>query len=91
MTAPKGRDPDVQAAIDRSVTWWTRRLQPLLLPGLDAALIARDGVEHMHSDGWRRIERSPRIPEPGRRDPDTAHRGAAYARQLLTQPDQGGA
>lgn len=81
MTAD--RDPDVQRAIDTAVCDIARYLTCRILPGLDAATMARHIVESLHGDGWRPWPRSDKIPQPGTLDPATAHRGADLARKAL--------
>ena len=57
MTAD--RDPDLQREIDRAVTWWARYLEGRLLPGIDAEIVARHGVEQLLEHGWRVIPKPP--------------------------------
>lgn len=56
-----------------------------LLPGMDAEYIARQALDLLQDQGWRYVRRSDRIPDQGRKDPATAHRGAAEVRKALRE------
>jgi hypothetical protein len=76
-------DVEAQRARDRAVTAIARLLAGRLLPGMDAAHIAAQVVDGMHADGWRHVPRPQPITAQGRKDPETAHRGAARVRAAL--------
>lgn len=80
-------DPDVQRA--RATDAITHLLAGRLLPGMDAAHIAAQALDIAAEHGARFVARPAGIPEPGHRDPATAHRGAAAAREALglTRPE----
>lgn len=82
VTAPADRDPDVQGAVDdevRRLAHAVAAIAPLAAPHL----WARGHVEGMYGRGWRPWPRSDKIPQPGAKDPATAHRGADLARKAL--------
>lgn len=71
---------------ERAVAAVAHLLRGRLLPGMDADHIARQALDLLHDDhDYRRVPRSPRIPDQGRKDPRTAIRGAEEARKLLAE------
>lgn len=56
-----------------------------LLPGMDAEHVARQALGLLHDQGWRYVPRPVLPGADGRRDPATAHRGAAEVRKALRE------
>lgn len=79
-------EPEVDRERERAVADLARLLAGRLLPGMDADHIARQALDLLCEDhDYRRVPRSPRIPDQGRKDPRTAVRGAEEARKLLAE------
>lgn len=85
MTAAgDGRDPELQAAVDRAVAALATRLRPWgAMKDPDA--FARAYVEDMYGghDHWRPWPRSDRIPSPGEGDPAAHKRGVDTVRKAF--------
>jgi hypothetical protein len=82
MTADAGRaDRDAAAVL-------AAHLRGRLAPTLDADLVAADLVALIREQGWRHVPRPQPIAAQGRKDPETAHRGAARVRAALPNPKE---
>lgn len=84
---PRERDPGLQRQMDHAAHELARRLRPWITGMADPDAFAARYIEDLHADGWWPHPRSEKIPTPGRRDPDTARRGAELARKLLRGED----
>ena len=80
MTA---RDPEQQREDDNLARAFAGHLQGRLAPTLDPATVAADLIAIARDHDWRHVPRPEPITAAGARDPQTAARGAAYARDLL--------
>lgn len=56
-----------------------------VLPGMEPERIARQALDLLYDQGWRFVPRPVLPGADGRRDPATAHRGAAEVRKALRE------